>query len=670
MNSYLVSSHWTPWLETCALYTAVKNAPNFGIYYSIYYCFSKHAAVGIVAPLDKQNCNTDKFENELDPPKKNQVLPRNGKTFDLTRFWFDTLQLPCHRTVCLPWYRLHRLHRSLLTHLRSQQYSMEKQVTVKIQSLDGNVYLSRLKLPIVQQVSTFQPTLHDTIKFKEVLSSVLDAQWNASNDENSRGVCMLPLVQAAFTLLNLKVSKILLSNHTLMQGMKMLAEPKGLFELPDDLQEIKGDIHELQVFSTALTTIPSWFCGLSNLQVLVLNGSSGTGRSTAQFGINKALRKLPLDFWMLTQLKHFTLMNFPNLIITSDAIFKLLSLESMNISTCVSMDLNCPEILHVCKRNTSQMSCLTSLTLNNTALSGGLSLRTRNFENMRELTLRWHPNLTYFPFSCESLGLQTLRLQYVALLRLPVEMCHLTVLTNLEIANCSGIEIHSNISVLASLKILTLRYLPSFNNIPNTIETLTNLQELKIERCKLTSIPREICRLTNLTSLHLLHVLVEDVPESIGSLVQMRTIHCSIPVTLNSDSHNLLKMVVNSLPMLVQLRQLLLLSPNQDDIEHMGNLLRAWPLPHVDTTHWRFDFSKQWHLFDLPREAVRWNDHKIVRYWILQQQNVLAFLCGQHKRLGLTSVVAILNPVTIFLIVDEICRYSMATKTRVPVANF
>jgi len=48
----------------------VKNAPNFGIYYSIYYCFSKHAAVGIVAPLDKQNCKTDKFENELDPPEK------------------------------------------------------------------------------------------------------------------------------------------------------------------------------------------------------------------------------------------------------------------------------------------------------------------------------------------------------------------------------------------------------------------------------------------------------------------------------------------------------------------------------------------------------------------------------------------------------------------------
>ena len=149
-------------------------------------------------------------------------------------------------------------------------------MTVKMQSVDGTVFLSRVKLPIVPQVSTFQPTLHDTKKFKEVLSTVLDAQWNASNDENSRGACTLPLIQAAFTLLNLKVNKILLSNHTLMQGMGAVQQPKGLLELPDDLQEIKDDIHELRVFSTALTTIPSWFGGLSNLEVFVLNGNSST----------------------------------------------------------------------------------------------------------------------------------------------------------------------------------------------------------------------------------------------------------------------------------------------------------------------------------------------------------------------------------------------------------
>jgi len=192
----------------------------------------------------------------------------------------------------------------------------------------------------------------------------------------------------------------------------------------------------------------------------------------------------------------------------------------------------------------------------------------------------------------------------------------------------------------------------------------------KIERCKLTNIPQDICTLTNLTSLHFLHVLVEDFPESIESLVQIQTIHCNIPVTQNSDSHNLLKMVVNSLPMLVQLRQLLLLSPNQDDIVHIGNLLRAWPLPLLDTTHWHFGFSKQWHLFNLPRQAVRWNDHTIVEHWIIQQHKVLAFVCGQRKRLGLTSVVALSNSVSIFLIVDEICRHSTATKTLLSVANF
>ena len=307
----------------------------------------------------------------------------------------------------------------------------------------------------------------------------------------------------------------------------------------------------------------------------------------------------------LTGLKHFTLMNFPNLLITSDAIFNLSSLESLTISTSVSLDLNCPQILNDCKMNKSHLSSLSLLTLNNTALSGKPFLRTRNFENMRALFLHWHPNLTYFPFSCESNSLQTLSLKYMALLRLPVEMCHLAALTNLEVACCSSIEIDSNISVLSSLKILSLRFLPSLNTLPNTIGKSTNLQEFQIETCKLTNIPQDICKLTNLISLHFLHVLVEDVPERIGSLVQISTIHCSDPVTHNSDSPPLLKMVVNSLPTLVQLRQLLLLSPNQDDIVHIGNLLRAWPLPILDTTHWQFGFSKQWPHFNLPRQPVR-----------------------------------------------------------------
>ena len=306
----------------------------------------------------------------------------------------------------------------------------------------------------------------------------------------------------------------------------------------------------------------------------------------------------------LTGLKHFTLMNFPNLLITSDAIFNLSSLESLTISTCVSLDLNCPQILNDCKMNKSHLSSLSLLTLNNTALSGKPFLRTRNFENMRALFLHWHPNLTYFPFSCESNSLQTLSLKYMALLRLPVEMCHLAVLTNLEVACCSSIEIDSNISVLSSLKILSLRFLPSLNTLPNTIGKSTNLQELQIERCKLTNIPQDICKLTNLTSLHFLHVLVEDVPESIGSLVQISTIHCSVPVTQNSDSPPLLKIgskftsdvgtVTSTVTVVTQPRR------------PCANLLRAWPLPLLDTTHWHFGFSKQWHHFNLPRQAVRY----------------------------------------------------------------
>jgi len=54
----------------CPIHSCEKRAKFWNLLFNFYYCFSKHAAVGIVAPLDKQNCKTDKFENELDPPEK------------------------------------------------------------------------------------------------------------------------------------------------------------------------------------------------------------------------------------------------------------------------------------------------------------------------------------------------------------------------------------------------------------------------------------------------------------------------------------------------------------------------------------------------------------------------------------------------------------------------
>ena len=326
-------------------------------------------------------------------------------------------------------------------------------------------------------------------------SAILHAQWNAANDKNSRGLCALPLIETAFRLLNLKVQVIHLSNHALMQGgMQMVPEQQGLLELPDELQEIKNDIEELRIFSMAFIRFPPWFSYMSNLQVRVLSGSSSN-----QSGLNEVLRMLPPDVGWLTQLKHFTVMNFSKLIVMPQAIFNLTCLESLTIWKCPTLDLNAPEIFNV--RHNCHMSFLTSLFLDNTAVSGGSFSKPRIFANLRHLSLRWHPNLIHFPFSCTSSCLQSISLQYLPLRRLPVEMSKLTGLTNLVIARCGDFEIERNISMLSSLKILTLRFLPSVNVLPNSIGTLSNLQKLKIECCSITKIPQDVCKLTNLTSI-------------------------------------------------------------------------------------------------------------------------------------------------------------------------
>ena len=98
----------------------------------------------------------------------------------------------------------------------------------------------------------------------------------------------------------------------------------------------------------------------------------------------------------------------------------------------------------------------------------------------------------------------------------------------------------------------------------------------------------------------------------------------------------------------------------------IGCSLRAWPLPklifniytNTPAAPWEERFN--WNLRDyqqeltLPPEAVQWEDATIMQYWQMQQNKVMAFACGLHKRLGEVSQVSSIDDSMLMHITNEL----------------
>jgi hypothetical protein len=100
----------------------------------------------------------------------------------------------------------------------------------------------------------------------------------------------------------------------------------------------------------------------------------------------------------------------------------------------------------------------------------------------------------------------------------------------------------------------------------------------------------------------------------------------------------------------------------------IGLALRAWPKPSLTIcrstktyysdpeardTSLLCDFSQE---LGLPVEAYTtpWEDERILCFFVVQQQKLEAFVCGQHRRLGAASKVACLDDHTLSIIADEV----------------
>ena len=101
------------------------------------------------------------------------------------------------------------------------------------------------------------------------------------------------------------------------------------------------------------------------------------------------------------------------------------------------------------------------------------------------------------------------------------------------------------------------------------------------------------------------------------------------------------------------------------DMLSIGRSLKAWPLPLLHDLKSKTDrgsnisigdisFRMCWQALGLPPEAVGWDNKRILDFFRIQQQKVVAFAGGMHARLGDGSVVLSMNELAFVMIADEV----------------
>jgi len=444
----------------------------------------------------------------------------------------------------------------------------DRLLRVRVRDHKGKEHEKVLRVPCVKPAAPAAPTAEDLrclAPLELALSEALTAQrvcWDAE----ALLAAFAPLSKFVGDSQGIRENSVDLSLKALdnlfgTQGKRLM-----LFDLPEDLRELKAEMRELMVESVALCEVPEWVGEFVHLEVLQLESNDGE---------NPVLKKLPASFGNLCALKSLTLMN----LVALDALpvsMRLTSLETLAIDGCDAL-IGLPACVE-------QWTALQSLSLRGlpyfTDLPATIAALTNLHElsvsgcaieelpatlgdSLKTLTLR-DLALDVLPASIGLLtSLETVIIDYcLKLQELPASITALTNLHHLSVSTCFLKELPA-LGDLRSMKTLTLMNLTAIHALPASIGRLTSLQTLRIERCvTLKELPTSIAALTNLHQLSVCGCAIKGLPASLGNLplktLTLRELNAlkSLPVSMRLTSLESLRIedcgVLQALPACVE----------------------------------------------------------------------------------------------------------------------
>ncbi|XP_065873379.1 disease resistance protein RPV1-like isoform X2 [Euphorbia lathyris] len=235
--------------------------------------------------------------------------------------------------------------------------------------------------------------------------------------------------------------------------------------------------------------LPGSIGGLKSLQELTLSGCS-------------KLQVLPESFQFLASLISLTLQNCENLKSLPERIGHLHSLEKLDMSGCSNLEA-LPE-------STGHFKSLLFWNLQNCKNLKNFPCNIFGLRSLKKLTLSGCSKLEELPEDLGNLkSLIVLNLDETGIVCLPESIRIMKKLEDLTLRDCPlifspGNNSHAIRSLPYSIKNLDLRYCNLLDDvIPNDLQRLYSLKELKLCGNKFTSLPTSICSLPNLDKLYL-----------------------------------------------------------------------------------------------------------------------------------------------------------------------
>jgi len=132
-------------------------------------------------------------------------------------------------------------------------------------------------------------------------------------------------------------NKVDLSNEVLNMLPGLEGRVVVLLQVPEDLQLLKAQLHELKMNCQSLAMLPEWLGELVHLEVLSLNGSYNDECEDQDEPHDSSLSVLPASLGALHALKTLTLQNFETLAALPESITRLTALEILHIELCPAL---------------------------------------------------------------------------------------------------------------------------------------------------------------------------------------------------------------------------------------------------------------------------------------------------------------------------------------------